>query len=71
MFDQMMAHFAPRVVAIKGSWTYGDNLEAANALTAVGVPIELAVTRGPTGRYAADHGFSQVSLLSSVGSDGA
>jgi hypothetical protein len=71
MFDQMMAHFAPRVVAIKGSWTFGDNLETVNVLTGSGVPIEIAATRGPTGRYASAHGYSRVTLLSSVGVHGA
>ena len=71
MFDQMMAHFTPRVVAIKGSWTFGDNLETVNVLTGSGVPIEIAATRGPTGRYATAHGYSRVTLLSSIGVDGA
>jgi len=71
MFDQMMAHFTPRVVAIKGSWTFGDNLETVNVLTGSGVPIEIAATRGPTGRYATAHGYSRVTLLSGIGVDGA
>jgi len=71
MFDQMMAHFAPRVVAIKGSWTYGDNLQMVNGLTGSGVPIDVAATRGPTGRYAAAPGYCRATVLSSTGVDGA
>jgi hypothetical protein len=71
MFEQMMGYFSPHVTAIQGNWTYGDNLATVNAITATGVSLEVAALRGPTGRFAASHGYRKVSVLSTVGLDGA
>ena len=71
MFDRMMEHFHPRIRAIKGNWNFGDNLEVVNALTGSGLPLETAARQGPTGRYAAAHGFHKVSVISATGVDGA
>jgi hypothetical protein len=71
MFDQMMDYFRPNVVAIKGTWTYGDNLEKVNLLTSAGDSIESAALQCPTGKYSAKHGYRKVSLISTVGSAGA
>lgn len=71
LFERMMAHFGAAVVAIRGSWTYGDNLSAVNRLTAGGaLTLPEAATHGPTGRYALAHGFGSIRLVAEVGAPG-
>jgi hypothetical protein len=71
MFGEMMTHFAASVVAIRGSWTYGDNLATVNRLTASGVPFEAAAAQTWTGRRAAECGYSSIQVVSTTGTPGA
>lgn len=72
MFQKMMEHFGPSVTAIRGSWTYGDNLDTVNRLTSGGaMTITEAAFQGPTGQYALAHGFVNVHVLLEAGNPGA
>ena len=63
MFDAMMSHFGATVQAIRGNWTYGDNLDAVNRLTASGVSLEDAARQTRTGGYAQTWGYTVVQVL--------
>lgn len=71
MFAEMMQHFGANVQAVRGSWTYGDNLAKVNELTRGGaMPLEDAARHTWTGRRAAEWGFSQVEVVSAAGAPG-
>jgi hypothetical protein len=72
MFEKMMEHFGASVTAIKGSWTYGDNLDTVNRLTSGGaMMVTEAAFQGPTGQYALAHGYVNVHVVQEVGVPGA
>jgi YD repeat-containing protein len=58
------------VTAIRGNWTYGDNLAAVNRLTGQGVPLEEAVRQTWTAGQAARYGFTNATVVESAGSAG-
>ncbi len=65
MFDEMMGHFGPAVIAIHGNWTYGDNLTIVNALMAGGsMTLESAALQTITGRYAKRYNYGNVRVIS-------
>jgi len=71
MFQKMMEHFGASIVAVKGSWTYGDNLVTVNRLTSSGVmTIAEAAFQGPTGQYALARGFVNVQVVQEDGVPG-
>ena len=72
MFERMMEHIGSNVTAIRGSWTYGDNLDTVNRLTTGGaMSMTEAAFQGPTGQYALAHGFVNVHVGLEVGKPGA
>jgi hypothetical protein len=72
MFERMLVYFGVSVTAIKGSWTYGDNLLTVNTLTSGGgTTIAEAAFQGPTGQYALANGFVNVHVVQEVGVPGA
>ncbi len=70
MFEDMMAHFGGKVTAVRGSWSYGDNLAELNRLTANGMSLEEASKLTWTGRRCGDKGFTNVVSENVVGSPG-
>lgn len=72
MFERRMQHFGAGVVAVKGNWTYGDNLVTVNRHTSGGAMTVLeAAFQGPTGQYALAHGFVHARVVQAVGVPGA
>ncbi|MBY0527920.1 MAG: hypothetical protein K2R98_31270 [Gemmataceae bacterium] len=64
MFDAMMGHIGAAVQAIRGNWTYGDNLAAVNRLTASGiVSLADAARQTRTGRCAGSWEYTIVQVL--------
>jgi hypothetical protein len=75
LFSQMMNHFLlanTTIIAVVGSWTYGDNLVGINRLTGASNPLllEEAAKHTVTGKYAASWQFTNVTVVSSTGSVG-
>lgn len=69
-YQTIVRHFGSAVRAIKGSWSYGDNLAAFNELTARGVSPEAAALRTWSGQQASSLGFGRVSVTSLEGTAG-
>ena len=72
MFDQMMTHFGSSVTAVQGFWIgpLSDNLKQLNSLTAGGMSLEVAAKGTWTGKRAADWGYPQVQVQSTMGTPG-
>jgi hypothetical protein len=71
-FDQMMRHFGDNVTAIRGCWTYGDNLATVNTLTTgAAIAVEDAARWTWTGKRAAEWGYTQIQLVGATGQPGA
>ena len=72
MFNQMMTHFGSSVTAVQGYWIgpLSDNLKEVNSLTAAGISLEAAAQGTWTGKRAADWGYTQVQVLSIMGTPG-
>ncbi|MBM7113369.1 LysM peptidoglycan-binding domain-containing protein [Archangium primigenium] len=71
MFRAMVEHYGSKIKAIRGSWTYGDNLGEVNKLTATGKPLEVAIQETKTGQWAADWGFKKARVEHAQGTPGA
>lgn len=69
-FDLMMQHFGDGVLAIRGLWMEGTNLEGFNRATAAGMTLSDAARQTWTGRQAVRHGFSTVVHGKMIGSAG-
>lgn len=74
LFQVAWDHFASEGVTalgIRGEWTFGDNLDAVNQLTAnSAMRLEDAARLTWTGRRATDKGFTTVAILDQDGSPG-
>lgn len=63
-FRMIMEHFGDRVEVVKGSWTYGSNLEMVNRLTAEGnMSLEEAVARTWTAQQAGAYGYVNAEVI--------
>ncbi len=62
-FQAIIQHFAGRSKGIRGSWTYGDNLDAFNQATVAGLPPEEAALVTWSGKQAAQAGYTRVIIL--------
>ena len=62
-FQAIIQHFAGRCQGIRGSWTYGDHLEAFNHATAAGMLPEEAALTTWTGKQAAQADYTRVIIL--------
>ena len=71
MFAQMMNHFGSNVNAVRGNWSYGDNLGMVNRLTSAGVPLEEAVLKTWTAGQSALYGFTNAAIQTIKGIPGA
>jgi hypothetical protein len=72
IFDQMMLHFGSSVTTISGFWIgpLSDNLKEVNTLTSKGIPLEAAAIMTWTAKRAANWGYAQVQVISTLGSPG-
>lgn len=71
LFAAMMKHFGSSVMAVRGSWTYGDNLAHVNTLTAgSGTSMDAAARQTWTGKRCAEWDFFFVEVLNVVGTPG-
>ena len=66
----MMDHFGDAARGIRGNWLDGDNLKTFNELTEQGISPEVAAAKTFTGKMAAEHGFTKVEIISTVGKPG-
>ena len=70
MFDEMIRHFGERATGIRGTWRYGDNLAEFNKRLSSGEDPQEAASKTWTGRMAAEHGFTEVEVLSKPSESG-
>ncbi len=63
MFSSMMNHFGSNVSSVGGTWTYGTNLQAFNAMTASGISPQRAAMQTWAGEQAASFGFSNATSI--------
>ena len=69
-FQRILAHFSGRFRGIRGSWSYGDNLEAFNNAIRAGRTLEAAALETWTGQQAAAAGYTHVIIRSTEGAPG-
>jgi hypothetical protein len=74
LFRAAWDHFVAegvRILGVRGDWTFGDNLDEFNRLTANGATgLEDAARSTWTGQRAAEVGFTTVAILDTDGSPG-
>jgi hypothetical protein len=68
-FQRVLAHFRGSFRAIRGSWSYGDNLAEFNRLTGRGVSPQEAATQTWTGRQAGQAGYTRA-VINPRGTEG-
>jgi hypothetical protein len=69
-FKKILKHFRGRFKGIRGSWSYGDNLNTFNRLIRKGLSPEEAALKTWTGQQASGAGYTKVIVRSLEGTPG-